>query len=231
EVTHHDPDDPEDMPGIGYLRHVRGIAMDQINGLYDKKTVYELSALYAERVARHHLGAIPQIAEAADRIANLFKKWDEDEASATSVLRFICSGLVQYSFFEALRRRIMNDLDIPENREAAMSNLSNMHRIIFRDDPSGIIPEYIHQVQIGKQDIRQPAPEDVLDLLKTVTPADFNNSTNLEWRYIILKGAVWRIEEVSADYHAQDKDEQEVLDMLGAEFRDVSVPDSLARTE
>ncbi|MBV9614159.1 MAG: hypothetical protein JO031_01740 [Ktedonobacteraceae bacterium] len=231
EVTHHDPDDPEDMPGIGYLRHVRGIAMDQINGLYDKKTVYELSALYAERVARHHLGAIPQIAEAADRIANLFKKWDEDEASATSVLRFICSGLVQYSFFEALRRRIMNDLDIPENREAAMSNLSNMHRIIFRDDPSGIIPEYIHQVQVGEQDIRQPAPEDVLDLLKTVTPADFNNSTNLEWRYIILKGAVWRIEEVSADYHAQDKDEQEVLDMLGAEFRDVSVPDSLARTE
>ncbi|MBV9712266.1 MAG: hypothetical protein JO011_15280, partial [Ktedonobacteraceae bacterium] len=169
EVTHHDPDDPEDMPGIGYLRHVRGIAMDQINGLYDKKTVYELSALYAERVARHHLGAIPQIAEAADRIANLFKKWDEDEASATSVLRFICSGLVQYSFFEALRRRIMNDLDIPENREAAMSNLSNMHRIIFRDDPSGIIPEYIHQVQVGEQDIRQPAPEDVLDLLKTVT--------------------------------------------------------------
>ncbi len=224
ETAHHDTHNPEDTHGIEYLRHVRGIAMDQINGLYDKKTVYELTALYAERVALHHLGAIPQIAAAAAGIANLFKRWDEDEVSATSMLRFICSGLVQYSFFEALRRRIMNDMAIPEHRDAAMSNLKNMQCIIFREDPSEIIPEYIHQVQAGKLDIQDPAPENVLDLLKTVTPADFNNSANLEWRYVILNGAVWRIEEAPADYQAQHKEEQEVMDMLEPEFRDIYVP-------
>ena len=231
EIARHNPHNPEDVPGIGYLHHVRGIAMDQINGLYDKKTVYELTALYAERVARQHLGAIPQIAAAAASAADLFKKWDEDETSATSILRFVCSGLVQYSFFEALRRRIMNDLEIPENRAAAMSNLSNMHRIIFRDDPGGIIPEYIHRVQSGKLDIRQQVPEDVLDLLKTVTPADFNNSPDLEWRYVILRGAVWRIEEASTDYQAQSEGEQEVLNMLEPEHRNVSLPKEFTRTE
>lgn len=94
EVARRDPHNPEDVPGIAYLRHVRGIAMDQINGLYDKKTVYELTALYTERVARHHLGAIPKIADVAGRVANLFKKWDANETSATSILRFICSGLI-----------------------------------------------------------------------------------------------------------------------------------------
>jgi hypothetical protein len=221
EISRHDERDPEDEKGIAYLRHVRGIAVDQINGLYDKKTVYELTALYAERAARRHLSAVPQIAEAASGIADFFKKWDEADSSATSVLRFICSGLVQYSFFEALRRRIMNDFDIPEHRDAAMSNLSNMHRVLFRDDPAGLIPEYIHNVQTGRLDIHDPAPDDVLDLLKTATPADFNNSPALDWRYVILKGVVWRIETVPDDYQVRSKDEQEILDMLEPEHRSV----------
>ena len=217
EQSHHDPSDPEDTRGIAYLRHVRGIALDQINGLYDHKTVYELTALYAERVARRHLGAVPQVAEAADAVAKIFKKWDAKTSSATSVLRFICSGLVQYSFFEALRRRIMNDLDIPAHREAAMSNLRNMHHIIFRDDPEGVIDKYIQQVQSGQLDIHDPAPDDVLDLLKTATPADFNNSPNLEWRFVILRGAIWRIDTVRDDYVATSSDEEEVLELLHPE--------------
>ncbi|GCE20984.1 hypothetical protein [Dictyobacter kobayashii] len=219
EKSMHNPRDPEDIHGIGYLRHVRGIAIDQINGLYDHKTVYELSALYAERVARRHLGAIPQVADAAASVANLFKKWDERDSSAESVLRFICSGLVQYSFFEALRRRIINDLAIPEHREAGLSNLQNLHRVIYREDPEGLIPGYIQQVQSGAVDIHDTVPDDVLDLLKTATPADFNNSPNLEWRYVILKGAIWRIEKAAPDYVATSKDEGEVLQMLGAEHR------------
>ncbi len=200
EQAHHDPDDPEDCHGIAYLRHVRGIAMDQVNGLYDHKTVYELSGLYAERVARRHLSSIPQIADAAKAVANLFKKWDEDEERKNSVLRFICSGIVQYSFFEALRRRIMNAWDNPAHHEAAVSNLRNMHRIIFHEDPEGLIPQYIQDIEQGKLDIHDPAPEDVLDLLKTATPADFNNSPNLAWSYIILNGVVWELHPTDQDY-------------------------------
>lgn len=191
--------------------------MDQINGLYDHKAVLELSALYAERVARRHMGMIPQVAEAADTVANFFKDWNEKSSSDQSIRRFICSGLVQYSFFEALRIRIKNDIDIPEHREAALSNLSNMHRVIFREDPEGIIPNYIRQVQIGKLDIHDPAPEDVLDLLKTATPADFNNSPNLEWRYVILKGVVWQIAEAPQGYQPESEDEASVLELLGPE--------------
>jgi hypothetical protein len=217
EMAHHDPDNPEDMHGIGYLRHVRGIAVDQLNGLYDHKTVYELTALYLKRIAKRHLRAVPQVAEATDAVANLFKKWDESETSANNVLRFVCSGLVQYSFFEALRRRIMKAIDVPESRDAAISNLNNMQRVIFREDPDGIIPCYIEQVRSGKLDIHDPAPEDVLDLLKTATPADFNNSPDLEWLYVILKGVVWQINEAPEDYKAQSEEEQEVLELLEPE--------------
>jgi hypothetical protein len=218
ERSRHDVYDPEDTHGIAYLRHVRGIAVDQIDGLYDKKTVYELTALYAERAARYHLSAVPQIADAAGQVADLFKKWDASDDAANTVLRFICSGLVQYAFFEALRRRIMNGFDIPEHQDAAESNLNNLHRIIFREDPEGIIAEYIHNVQSGKLDIHQPAPEDVLDLLKTTTPADFNNSRHLEWCYVILKGIVWQISEAPDDYQPQSQEEAEVLKLLTPEL-------------
>jgi len=219
EISKHDPDDPEDVHGIGYLRHVRGIAVDQINGLYDHKTVWELAALYAERVAKRHVEGVPQVAEAAKAVADLFKKWDASKSTTTTVLRFICSGLVQYSFFAALRIRIINDLANSEHRDAAMSNLSKMHRIIYRDDPENVVPHYIQQVQSGKLDLAAPIPDDVLDLLKTATPADFNNSPNLEWRYLIRKGWIWQIDEVAEGYTPESNEEAEVLELLGPEHR------------
>jgi hypothetical protein len=218
ERSDHRKSNLEDTHAISYLRHVRGIAMDQINGLYDQKTVYELVALYARRAARKRLSSIPQVADAAGAVADFFKKWDASDSDATQVLRFICSGIVQYSFFEALRRRIMNDWDISAHREAAESNLQNMHRVIFREDPEQIIPNYIRQVQNGTLDIHRPAPEDVLDLLKMAVPSDFNDSANLEWRYVIFNGNVWQIEEMAEDYHAQSEEEAAALVLTKQEF-------------
>lgn len=119
ESSRYEPRDPEDTHGIAYLRHVRGIAFDQLNGSYDHETVFELAALFAERISKQRLSGIPQIAEAAEGIANLLKHWDDSGLSSND-LRFMCSGLIQYSFFEALRIRIINDLAIPENHEAAI---------------------------------------------------------------------------------------------------------------
>jgi hypothetical protein len=215
EISKHSPDDPEDIPGIGYLRHVRGIAVDQINGLYDHTTVWEMTALFAERFAKHRLAGIPQIAEAADVVANFFKKRDESDSSTNNMLRFICSGLVQYSFFAALRIRIINDLAIPEHRDAAMSNLSNMHRVVFRDDPENLVANYVQQVQAGKLDLAAPIPGDVLNLLRTATPADFNNSPDLEWHYLIREGWIWQVEEIPGDYTPVSKEEAEIIALLG----------------
>jgi hypothetical protein len=220
EISRHDPCDPEDVHGLSYLRHVRGIALDQINGLFDRKVVYELAALYAERIAKRHLHRIPQVADAAAAVADFFEKWDASNSSTTNMLRFICSGLVQYSFFSALRIRILNGLANPDERDAAMSNLSNMQRIIFREDPEGVVREYIQQVQAGKRDLADPIPDNVLDLLKTATPADFNNSPNLEWRYVILEGLVWQIYEAPDDYRPQDDDEAAILELLSPEHRE-----------
>ena len=217
EASLHNPRNPEDTHGIDYLRHVRGIAMDQFNGLFDHKTVFELASLYIERVARRHIAAIPQVAEAADAVAKLFKKWDEASSSRTNIARFICSGLVQYSFFAALRIRIINDLAIPEHREAALNNLHNLHRVIYREDPDGVIDSYLKDIKTGKLDIADKVPDDVLDLLKTATPADFNNSSNLEWYYVILEGVVWKIEEAPEGYEPESKDEMVVLELLHPE--------------
>ena len=217
EKSRHNPRDPEDTHGIDYLRHVRGVAVDQINGLFDHKVVNELAALYIERAARQHLSAIPQVAEAADAAATLFKKWDESANAKTNIARFICSGLVQYSFFAALRIRIINDLAIPENREAALSNLSNLQRIIFREDPDGVVDIYIQRIQAGKLNIAAPVPDDVLDLVKTAVPADFNNSPDLEWRYVIRKGWIWQIDAAPEDYRVQSEDEAAVLELTQPE--------------
>ncbi len=217
EKSRHDSHDPEDTHGISYLRHVRGIALDHINSLYDHKTVYEMTALYAKRMAREHLGSVPGIADAAASIATLFKKWDEDSDTTTNVLHFICSGMVQYSFFEALRRRIINDLGIPEHQDAAISNLHNMHRILFRDDPEGVFAGYLSQVQSGTLNIDAPVPGNVLDLLKTATPADFSYSENLEWRYIIRQGIVWRIDKIAGEYEPRDEEEAAILKMMEPE--------------
>lgn len=167
ERNKHNPNDPEDVIGIEYLRHTQGMAIDQINNLYNHTVVWEMTALYIERVAKEHLAHIPQIAEAAASAADLFKRWDEDSTKSDPVLRFICSGLVQYSFFEALRVRINNDLAIPNHRDAAMSNLSNLSRIIFRSDPQQIIPKLhpagaVGQVKVerpGSRRCHQPAPD------------------------------------------------------------------------
>lgn len=217
EQSKHDADDPEDTHGIDYLRHVRGIAVDQINGLYDHKTVMELTGLYLKRVANRHLPGIPLVAEAADKFADFFKKWDESDESKQNILRFICSGLVQYAFFAALRIRIINDFKIPEHRDAAMSNLSNLHRVIFREDPEQVIPAYIHDLQSGKLQISDPVPDNVLDVIKTATPADFNNSSNLEWRYVIREGKIWKIDETADGYMPASQDETDILALITPE--------------
>lgn len=95
-----------------------------------------------------------------------------------------------------------------------------MRRIIYREDPDGVMAAYLEQVAGGKLQIADPIPEDVLNLLKTATPADFNNSPDLEWRYIIRKGWVWRIDEdVPADYQPQSEDEAEVLKLMSSDNR------------
>ena len=206
DIAKRDADDVDDVHGIAYLRHVRGLALDQINELYNQNTVDEISALYIERVSkRHNIPLVPQI---ADHFANFFKTRDE------SVLRFICSGLVQYSFFEDLRRRVINDLAVPEHHDCAISNLNNLHRVIFHPDPEGVIMNYVQQIQSGKLDIATPVPGEVLDLLKTTTPADINNTMNLEWRYIIRKGWVWEIDKAPDDYKPQSDDETTVLGLM-----------------
>jgi hypothetical protein len=214
ETSKHDPTDPEDEVGIDYLRHIRGMAIDQVNNLYDHNVVRELTSLYIERIAREHLSAIPLIAEAAAGAANMFKHWEEDSSKSDQMFRFICSGLVQFSFFQALRVRMSNDLAIPAHRDAAMSNLSNLHRIIFRPDPQQVIPSYIQQVQSGKLKLSDPIPGEVINLLQTSTPADFNDSPNLEWRYIIKEGMVWQIQPAPDNYVPASQDEGNVLALM-----------------
>ena len=122
---------------------------------------------------------------------------------------------MQYAFFAALRLRILYDMAIPASRDAAISNLNNLHRVIFRDDPDRVIANYIQQIQSGQKQLSDPPPDDVLDLLKTATPAEFNDSQQLKWRYIIRQGIVWKIDAAPEDYTPGSQDEVAVLALLG----------------
>jgi hypothetical protein len=214
ELSKHDQDDSEDVHGIAYLRHTRGLALDQINNLYDHKVVWELTSLYLKRYAQVHLPGLPIFAELAGKAAAFFMKADQAQTGDQLDLRFICSGLVQYAFFAALRLRILSDLAVPAHHDAALSNLNNLHRIIFRDDPDHIITDYIQQVQSGRLRLEDVPPGDVLDLLKTVTPAEINDSPNLEWRFIIRQGVVWKIDPAPDGYRPAPA-EAAVLALLG----------------
>ena len=100
-----------------------------------------------------------------------------------------------------------------------MSNLSNLHRVIYRDDPEGVIQTYVQQLQSGKLKLSDPIPDDVLDLLKTAIPADFNNSPDLAWRYVVKEGMVWQLDEVPDGYTPASKDEADVLQLIQPEHR------------
>jgi hypothetical protein len=217
EQSRHSPRDPEDAHGVLYLRQVRGIALDQVNSLYDHNAILELTALYIQRIARRHLPMFPLISWLARIVANYFRKRGASKSAPGDLEQFICGGLIQYSFFEALRIRILTGLEEDEDREAALHNLKHMDRVIFCGDPDGIIANYIRQVQLGKLDLADPVPENVLDLLKAATPADFNNSPNLQWAYVILRGKIWEIESVDDDYQPRSTEEAEVLKLIGPE--------------
>lgn len=213
EQACHSSCDPEDMRGIGYLRQVRGIALDQINGLYDHAAVHELTGLYAERLAKRYMSKVPGVADALGKLVKRLESKDETTVPEP-VLRFICSGLVQYSFVEALRRRIARGMARPDGRDAAMSNLANMRRVLFRDDADGLVAAYVREVQSGRQDIAQPLPGPVLNLLKTATPADFSASPNLAWRYVVLDGELWQIEPAEEGYLLRGEEEIGVLGLI-----------------
>jgi hypothetical protein len=132
-------------------------------------------------------------------------------------MHFICSGLIQYSFFAALRFRILRYMQKNESRESALHNLRYMQHILYREDPEQIMSTYIQHILSAKLDLADPVPEDVQDLLKTALPADFHNSPRLEWRYIVLNGCVWQIDTAPAHYIPQSADEKAILEMIAPE--------------
>jgi hypothetical protein len=123
EKERHSHRDPEDTHGIEYLRYVRGVALDQINGLYDQKVVYELTALYMKRFLKNHLKVLPVLAHLADSMAGLFRKWSFTISSPDAIENFICSGLIQYSFFEAFRSHILYNSMNKEDQEIAFHKM------------------------------------------------------------------------------------------------------------
>jgi len=211
EAASHDPKDPENIDGIWYLRRVRGMALDQINAMFDEGTIGELTALYVERLAGQY--KLPFLF----KIAAWFVQLIRGRGQADPTPRFICSGLVQYSFFAALRQNIIDCFasDQPGDHDIALSNLDNMHHVIFRADPDGIIANYVQQVKSGELKPDTPVPGNVEDFLRTTTPADFSRSPNLQWRYVIRAGKVWEIlNDALADYKPQSPDEAAVLALL-----------------
>src|SRR6266566_459871 len=143
DIARHDPHDPEDTPGIAYLRHVRGMALDQVNGLYDENTIFELVALYAERVAKRHFAAIPEIAAAAESAADLFRRWDESDANEAEDGRSVCIRLIPFP--EEISRLIGSSSNFRNSSEMALGDAFGVQGNHFKDGVHVI--QSIHLVQ------------------------------------------------------------------------------------
>jgi len=70
-------------------------------------------------------------------------------------------------------------------------------------------------VKAGRLKPKDDIPGKVQDFLRTTTSADFSNSPNLQWCYVIRAGKVWQIhDDAAADYTPQNQDEAAVLALL-----------------
>ncbi len=75
------------------------------------------------------------------------------------------------------------------------------------------------QLRAGKLHIADPVPDEVLNLLKTTTPADFNNNDKLDWKYVVNEGVIWQIDTAPDGYEPQSQEEEAVLQLMQPEHR------------
>ena len=98
--------------------------------------------------------------------------------------QYICSGLVQQGFLQAIADLAFDDRIAPEC----------LNDVVFRDDLAKLLPQDWNQfTQKEQREIIYDYASGFSDLLQSVTPNDLARSTSLDWAYVIRDGQVHKV--------------------------------------
>jgi hypothetical protein len=105
--------------------------------------------------------------------------------------QYICSGLVQQGFLQAIADLAFDDRIAPEK----------LRDVVFRDDLAKLLPQDWSQfTQKEQREIIYDYASGFADLLQSVTPNDLARSKSLDWAYVVRDGEVHKI---TSDRHAE----------------------------
>ncbi len=98
--------------------------------------------------------------------------------------QYICSGLVQQGFLQAIADLAFDDRIAPER----------LNEVVFRDDLAKLLPQDWSQfTQKEQREIIYDYACGFADLLQSVTPNDLARSKSLDWAYVVRDGEVHKI--------------------------------------
>ncbi len=115
ETARHDPKDPENIDGIWYLRHVRGMALDQINAMFDEGTIGELTALYVERLAGQY--KLPFLFKIAAWFVQLIRGRGQADPTPRFIFRADPDGIIANYVQQVKSGKLKPDAAVPGNVE------------------------------------------------------------------------------------------------------------------
>lgn len=98
--------------------------------------------------------------------------------------QYICSGLVQQGFLQAVADLAFDDRIAPER----------LNDVVFRDDLASLLPQDWSQfTQKEQREIIYDYACGFADLLQSVTPNDLAKSKALDWAFVVRDGEVHKI--------------------------------------
>lgn len=151
----------------------RGVLLDRIKDTYDYWTIW--------RIARNIWFGVQSKIKTREKAVEDYHKRDWEPPN-----EYICSGLVQIGFVQAIIESI-------QKRELPPETLLD---VVFTKSAASRLPEKGNWKYLGPEDGRDTAVlfQEVLnDELYSVTPEDLAESDKLEWLYFIKDGLAYKV--------------------------------------
>ena len=144
--------------GLRYCRKVRGFALQEIDDKYDHRMIMSIAARILRQIILAFLFPLQRRKKRAEE-----RRVKVSSFAGIKVNAYICSGFVQWSYYQALSQ-LLDDVD-PDK-------LNKLRDVIFN-------PTFV------------PGSDE--EILLSTTPADIANSEKLTWHYVIKDGVVWQV--------------------------------------
>lgn len=152
---------------------VRGVLLDKIKATYGYWTIVN--------IARNIWFGVQKKVQGGEETLETYRKQEW-----TPPTEFICSGLVQVGFVEAVVEAIKRDELPPEA----------LKEVVFHPEAASRLPNAGDWQYLGKEDSKATADlfKDInIGQLESVTPEDLAQSPKLEWQYVIRRGKVYKV--------------------------------------